>query len=83
MWMYNGGWGWGGWLMMTVGMTLVFAVVITVIVVAVRYLTTGHSGHATPVAHAPEALLAERFARGEIDDEEYRRRVAVLREHSR
>ena len=28
---------------------------------------------------APERLLAERFARGEIDEEEYRRRLAVLR----
>ncbi|MER8182312.1 SHOCT domain-containing protein [Kitasatospora sp. NPDC094015] len=28
---------------------------------------------------APEQLLAERYALGEIDDEEYRRRLAVLR----
>ncbi|MEU6808130.1 SHOCT domain-containing protein [Streptomyces sp. NPDC046831] len=28
-----------------------------------------------------ENLLAERFARGEIDDDEYRRRLALLREH--
>ena len=27
----------------------------------------------------PEQLLAERFARGEIDEEEYRHRLAVLR----
>jgi len=27
----------------------------------------------------PEQVLAERFARGEIDDEEYRARLAVLR----
>jgi putative membrane protein len=29
---------------------------------------------------APEQLLAERFARGEIDEDEYRRRLGVLRE---
>jgi putative membrane protein len=29
---------------------------------------------------APEQLLAERFARGEIDEDEYRRRLDVLRE---
>lgn len=29
----------------------------------------------------PEDLLAERFARGEIDEEEYQRRLAVLRDH--
>ncbi|WP_371500587.1 SHOCT domain-containing protein [Kitasatospora sp. NBC_00374] len=28
---------------------------------------------------APERLLAERYALGEIEDEEYRRRLAVLR----
>ncbi|MGW4033270.1 SHOCT domain-containing protein [Streptomyces sp. NPDC004838] len=28
-----------------------------------------------------EDLLAERFARGEIDDDEYKRRLALLREH--
>ena len=28
----------------------------------------------------PERLLAERYARGEIDDEEYRRRLGVLRD---
>jgi hypothetical protein len=33
----------------------------------------------TPAATPPERLLAERFARGEIDEEEYRRRLAVLR----
>ncbi|MET7402419.1 SHOCT domain-containing protein [Dactylosporangium sp. NPDC005572] len=27
----------------------------------------------------PEAVLAERYARGEIDDEEYQHRLAVLR----
>jgi putative membrane protein len=29
---------------------------------------------------APEQVLAERFARGEIDEDEYRRRLGVLRE---
>ncbi|AFU01571.1 SHOCT domain-containing protein [Nocardia brasiliensis] len=32
-----------------------------------------------PVRLAPEALLAERFASGELDETEYRRRLAVLR----
>ncbi|MEU9129520.1 SHOCT domain-containing protein [Kitasatospora sp. NPDC048540] len=34
-------------------------------------------------APAAEQLLAERYARGEIDDEEYRRRLDVLRQHRR
>ncbi|MFJ9695945.1 SHOCT domain-containing protein [Kitasatospora sp. NPDC101183] len=32
-----------------------------------------------PHGPTPEQLLAERFARGEIDEEEYRRRLATLR----
>jgi putative membrane protein len=37
----------------------------------------------THVDAGPEAedVLAERYARGEIDDDEYRQRRAVLREH--
>jgi putative membrane protein len=67
-------------------LTLFFALVITAIVAAVRYLG-GPGHHHGPGAHGalpgrrPEELLAERFARGDIDDEEYRRRVALLREH--
>jgi putative membrane protein len=32
-----------------------------------------------PGAGTPEQILARRFARGEIDDEEYRRRMEQLR----
>ncbi|WP_237323463.1 SHOCT domain-containing protein [Streptomyces sp. MOE7] len=34
---------------------------------------------APPADGGPEQILAERYARGEIDDEEYRRRLATLR----
>jgi putative membrane protein len=45
-----------------------------------RYSTAGPSGPA-PAAPppAPEQILAERYARGEIDEGEYRTRLAVLR----
>ncbi|UGT67790.1 SHOCT domain-containing protein [Nocardia gipuzkoensis] len=33
---------------------------------------------ADPTRLAPEALLAERFASGDLDETEYRRRLAVL-----
>jgi uncharacterized membrane protein len=36
----------------------------------------------TPTA-TPEQVLAARFARGEIDETEYRARLAVLRDHAR
>lgn len=85
MW-HHGYWGWGSWIVTAMVMTLFFALVITAIVAAVRYL--GGPGHQhRPAAHGPQPgrrpdeILAERFARGDIDDEEYRRRVALLREH--
>jgi Short C-terminal domain len=37
---------------------------------------------APPRPSDPEELLAARFARGEIDEDEYQRRLAVLRETS-
>ncbi len=80
-----GAWGWGSWILTAVALTLFFALVITAIVALVRYL--GGTGGHRPAAQGalpgrrPEDVLAERFARGEIDDEEYRRRITVLREH--
>ena len=87
MWHHGyGGWGWGGWVLTAIVMTVFFALVITAIVAVVRYLggPGHHHGPTTPglqPERRPEDLLAERFARGEIDDEEYRRRMVVLREH--
>lgn len=81
-WMW-GGWGWGGWILMTLVMVLFWALVITAMVLAIRYLTGGsHPNQASPSsARAAEDVLAERFARGEIDDDEYRQRMTTLREH--
>ncbi|MEV6165671.1 SHOCT domain-containing protein [Streptomyces sp. NPDC052052] len=88
---YNGGWGWGGWFFMTMFMVLFWALVIAGIVALVRYLSTSHhdrrpgqspsSGEPRWGSSRAEDLLAERFARGEIDEDEYRRRLALLREH--
>jgi putative membrane protein len=38
-----------------------------------------HARAPCPGRSRPEQILAQRFARGEIDEEEYRRRVAVVR----
>ncbi|MCW7942769.1 hypothetical protein AAW14_11925 [Streptomyces hygroscopicus] len=88
---YDGGWGCGGWFVMTVFMVLFWALVTAGLVVLVRYLTGTH--HRQPSGAPPrpgegrwgdrraENLLAERFARGEIEEEEYKRRLAALREH--
>ena len=83
MW-YGGDWGWGAWIVMAVGMVVFWALVITAVVFAVRYLAgprgTAASTSGSGRTHA-EGVLAERYARGEIDDDEYRQRLALLREH--
>ncbi|MFD8706401.1 SHOCT domain-containing protein [Kitasatospora sp. NPDC059648] len=90
MWYGGWGWGWGGWLVMAVFMVLFWALVIAGIVALVHYLTGARrgpqsgpppSGEPGPGSRRAEDLLAERFARGEIDEDEYRRRMAALREH--
>ncbi|MEU3772457.1 SHOCT domain-containing protein [Streptomyces sp. NPDC032472] len=49
-----------------------------------RDATDGHPTPAPPTASGKEAetLLAQRYARGEIDAEEYTQRLAVLRSHA-
>ncbi|SHL45562.1 MULTISPECIES: SHOCT domain-containing protein [Streptomyces] len=91
---HHGGAGWG-WLAATVGMVLFWALVITVGILLFRALVRpGPSGGGGPGRRYPgwhhegpppgasptaEQILAERYARGEIEDEEYQRRLAVLR----
>jgi len=55
---------------------LAWALVITGLIVLVRYLA---SAQRTPNDTTPQQFLAERFARGEIDEQEYRTRLAALR----
>ena len=83
MW-YGGNWGWGGWVLMAAGMVVFWALVITAVVLAVRYLAGPRGTDASPSGSGQtraEELLAERFARGEIDETEYRQRLSLLREH--
>jgi len=81
--MYDGwGWGWGGWVLMSVAMVLFWAVLITALVLSIRYLVGGgRPGTTRPDPARAEDLLAERFARGEIEEDEFRRRMTLLREH--
>jgi putative membrane protein len=67
--------GWG-WALATIGMVAFWGLVITGIVLFVRYVGRSHE---PPAPRTPEQLLAERFARGEIDEAEYHDRLAALR----
>ncbi|MHC3473246.1 SHOCT domain-containing protein [Streptomyces sp. 7R007] len=71
--------GWG-WFAMSAGMILFWAAIITIGVLLFRILTRPDGTPAVPrPAPRPEDLLAERFARGEIDEDEYHHRMAALR----
>ncbi|MFE0250150.1 SHOCT domain-containing protein [Streptomyces sp. NPDC059010] len=75
--------GWG-WFAMSAGMILFWALIITAVVLLIRALNSPqehpHPHPHTPAAPTPtpEDILRERLARGEIDEEEYRRRLAAL-----
>jgi hypothetical protein len=65
MW-YASNWGWGAWSLMTVGMVAFWALLITSVVLVVRYLVTPDGAGAAPLDRkAPKICLpnATRAAR--------------------
>ena len=78
MWWPNGGMSGGAWVVMAVGMVLFWGLIITGTVLLIRTLNHASGGHVPVARPLPEHLLAERFARGEIEEEEYQRRRAAL-----
>ena len=77
---YHDGLGWGGWLVMTVAMVAFWALVIWAVVAIVGHTSGAATTPGTDaVRRDPMQILEERFARGEIDTEEYHARAAVLR----
>ena len=82
--MYGYGIGMGGWgyALMTISMILFWGAVIYGVVALVRYTRRDAPQRrepAEPAAPEPERLLAERFARSEIDEDEYYQRLTSLR----
>lgn len=68
-----------GWGLMGMGWIVMF-VVIGLVVWAVVQTTSGSSSDKNNDSSASaQRILAERYARGEIDDEEFRRRSDELR----
>ena len=74
---YHDGAGWGGWLVMTIAMIAFWAMVIVAVVVLFR--GSKGSGQDSSPRRDPMDILEQRFARGEIDEDEYHARSAVLR----
>ena len=78
-------WG-GGWAMIfgPLFMILFLAVLIAVVVLLVRWLGGPRQGtmppHHTPPSRTPLDILKDRFARGEIDKDEFEERRRVLGE---
>ena len=69
--------GWG-WFAMSAGMILFWALIITVAVLLFRALNRPHENTHSPAMPSAEDILRERLARGEIDEDEYRRRLNTL-----
>lgn len=78
MWGYSDGMGWGGWLMMVVVFLLFWGGLIAVAVWLLHTYRTGPGDTARTSGRADD-VLAERYARGEIDDAEYARMRETLR----
>jgi putative membrane protein len=75
---YDGS-GLGAWFAMAFVMLMFWAIVVSAVVIAVRSGRSHSAGDGQPAVSGPERILAERFARGEIDADEYTRRRDLLR----
>ena len=72
----------GGMLFGGLGMLLFWGLVIAGVVLAVRWLVAGHSSTSATSADGKPALeiLRERYAKGEIDQNEYEQKKRDLRD---
>jgi putative membrane protein len=75
-WDHDYGWGWFGVVMMIVTMVLFWGGLGTIVYLVVRRL--GHGGR-NGADRTADQILDERFARGEIDEDELKARRAALR----
>jgi putative membrane protein len=72
---YGGGMGLGAWLFMGTFWVLLLVLIVWLVV---RLLPSGDRSGSGPVRQSPEEILAARFARGELDDNEYEAARAAL-----
>ena len=76
MWSYDG---WTGWFWMVAMMLLFWGGLIIVAVLLLRGRGGGQADRQAPRGPSAAEILDERFARGEIDREEYEERRNALR----
>ncbi len=80
-WMWHSSWGWGHMIFGLAMMILFWGAIILLVVLLVRWLSgSGPQQHAPTAHQTPLDILKDRFARGEIDKEEYEERRKVLSE---
>ena len=78
MW-WNNDVGWGGWIVLTLIMVAFWSLVIFGVVAIFRGDRDTQPANPRPRERNPLQILDERFARGEIDVDEYHARQKVLR----
>ncbi len=81
---WNGGWGSGRWVFMALMMVIFWSAIIAAVFAVVHYSHHRHHHHVGPqsagdVHDNALSVLAERFARGEIDADEFAMRRDLLR----
>lgn len=79
MWWGDDHMGSGWWWTMGVGWLVFLALVVLLVAYLVRQVADRDRPPPQPSRPSAEDVLAERFARGEIDEEEFRRRRDALR----
>lgn len=76
------GWGNGGWWMMIIWAPIVFIGLVALVIWAVRSTSSPPRGRDDDLANPLDGarrILAERYARGELDSDEYQERLEHLR----
>jgi putative membrane protein len=77
-WYDHGGSGWGGWLLMSLMMLLFWGAIVVAVVALWRSGRRDERTSGSPLPPDARQLLDERFARGEIDPDDYARRRELL-----
>ena len=71
---------WGGWPWLAPLWILLWIVVIATVIRLLARRGGGGVGRGSGAGRGPQEILADRFARGEIDASEYRARLDTLRQ---